>query len=309
MKISALKAGMIPLKPALTSDVKKDEARGTDQRARLKKATLEFESFFVMQMLKAMRSTIPESGLISGGLGKEVYTSLFDEELARKVAGSSPNSVAELLFRSLEKYATPTTKVGAVQQAALPRINPSRTALLQTPPKSSVPSARIGISRESKITSNIAPVKNDLIEPSHPKATAPRISQDPILTRFGQSIVEASRRFRVDPRLIYSVIAAESSGREKVVSPKGAKGLMQLTDTTAAAMGVSDSLNPHENIIGGTKYLRELLDRFDGDLRLALAAYNAGPTAVARHKGVPPYAETEAYVEKVLGSLYGHSEE
>jgi soluble lytic murein transglycosylase-like protein len=79
---------------------------------------------------------------------------------------------------------------------------------------------------------------------------------------------------------------------------------MQLAEGTAEEMGVDDSFDPHDNIIGGAKYLRRLLDRFDGDLTLALAAYNAGPGSVSKYNGVPPFPETQRYVKKVLGQLH-----
>jgi soluble lytic murein transglycosylase-like protein len=110
----------------------------------------------------------------------------------------------------------------------------------------------------------------------------------------------AARRYDLSPNLIRSVIDVESGGNAFAVSPKNAKGLMQLTDSTAGMLGVRDVWDPKENIDGGSRYLRYLLDYFDGDLRLALAAYNAGPAAVDRYGGVPPYPETQDYVDRVL---------
>ncbi|HTZ77002.1 MAG TPA: transglycosylase SLT domain-containing protein [Stellaceae bacterium] len=108
---------------------------------------------------------------------------------------------------------------------------------------------------------------------------------------------------RLDPRLLSAVIATESAFQPDAVSPRQARGLMQLTDGTARRFGVSNVFEPADNIRGGALYLRWLLRRFDGDLPLALAGYNAGEGAVARYGGVPPYAETRAYVDRVL-SLY-----
>lgn len=104
----------------------------------------------------------------------------------------------------------------------------------------------------------------------------------------------------VDASLIQAVIKAESNGNRWAVSKSGAKGLMQLMDTTALEMGVNNPFDRIENVNAGSKYLRMMIDRYDGDLSLALAAYNAGPTAVDKHEGIPPYRETEEYVEKVL---------
>lgn len=109
-----------------------------------------------------------------------------------------------------------------------------------------------------------------------------------------------ARRFDVDPQLVAAVITHESSGNPRAVSRAGAKGLMQLMPSTAAGLGVKDPFDPEENIRAGTWYLKTLLNRF-GDVRLALAAYNAGPNAVRKYKGVPPYDETRRYVQKIMG--------
>ncbi len=110
----------------------------------------------------------------------------------------------------------------------------------------------------------------------------------------------ASSRNRIDPDLIYSVIRAESGFNANAVSPKGAQGLMQLMPETAASLGVQDALNPADNVEGGTRYLRDLLDFYHDDLLKTLAAYNAGPERVEQYKGVPPYRETRAYVTRIV---------
>lgn len=110
--------------------------------------------------------------------------------------------------------------------------------------------------------------------------------------------------YDLDPALVVEVVAAESGFNPQARSPKGALGLMQLIPPTAKRFGVSDPLEPGQNLRGGMAYLRWLLTRFDGDLRLTLAGYNAGENAVERHGGVPPYAETRAYVHRIL-SRYG----
>lgn len=111
---------------------------------------------------------------------------------------------------------------------------------------------------------------------------------------------DVARRHGLDPELVMAVAGVESAFQAKAVSRKGAQGLMQLMPGTARDLGVADPFDPAANLDGGTRYLRDLLATYDGDLPKALAAYNAGPTAVNRHQGVPPYKETRDYVKKVL---------
>ncbi|MBI4239262.1 MAG: lytic transglycosylase domain-containing protein [Deltaproteobacteria bacterium] len=111
---------------------------------------------------------------------------------------------------------------------------------------------------------------------------------------------EASERFRVPKRLLAAVIQAESAFNPSAISRAGAKGLMQLMDPTARALGVRNSFNIRENILGGAKYLRQLLDVHRQNMPLAVAAYNAGPGAVRNYGGIPPYRETREYVSRVM---------
>ena len=115
-----------------------------------------------------------------------------------------------------------------------------------------------------------------------------------------QAVAEASDRYRLDPDLLDSVIRAESGFNPRAVSPKGAQGLMQLMPDTASKLGVPNAFDPEANVDGGTRYLRELLERYNFDLIKALAAYNAGPHRVEQYKGVPPYRETRHYVASIV---------
>lgn len=109
-----------------------------------------------------------------------------------------------------------------------------------------------------------------------------------------------SRAHRLSPALVKAIIRAESNGERYAVSPKGAQGMMQLMPFTARELNVSDPFDPVENIEGGVKYLKELLGTFSGNLVHAVAAYNAGPAAVKRYRGIPPYKETRLYVKRVM---------
>jgi len=111
---------------------------------------------------------------------------------------------------------------------------------------------------------------------------------------------EAARRHGLDPELVLAVVTVESGFRPEAVSPKGAQGLMQLMPATAQALGVQNALDPAANLDGGSRHLSELIALYNGDVTKALAAYNAGTGAVARHGGVPPYRETQEYVKKVM---------
>jgi soluble lytic murein transglycosylase-like protein len=145
----------------------------------------------------------------------------------------------------------------------------------------------------------------EVVEP--PKAaSARRIELQAYAEKVGQPVdlnevvKAASGAYRLDPDLVNSVIRAESGFNTRAVSPKGAQGLMQLMPQTASELGVRNAFDPRANVEGGTRYLRELLERYDFDLVKALAAYNAGPQRVEQYGGVPPYYETKVYVARIV---------
>jgi len=117
---------------------------------------------------------------------------------------------------------------------------------------------------------------------------------------LNQVVNSASAAYHLDPDLVNSVIHAESGFNSRAVSPKGARGLMQLMPGTANQLGVNDAFDPQANVTGGSRYLRELLERYNFDLVKALAAYNAGPQRVEQYRGVPPFRETRAYVARIV---------
>jgi soluble lytic murein transglycosylase-like protein len=167
-------------------------------------------------------------------------------------------------------------------------------------------------------TAEIVQVEPDLNAPAAPQkstetlATAPAaanpampttVPSTPASSRpadITEAVNSASGRYRIDPDLVNSVIRAESGFKVHAVSPKGAQGLMQLMPGTASNLGVSNAFDPNANVDGGTRYLRELLERYNFDLVKALAAYNAGPHRVEQYGGVPPYLETRKYVASIV---------
>jgi len=229
----------------------------------LKQAAEDFEAIFVYYLLRTMRKTVMKSGLVESGLGGSIMESMFDQEISKKIAAGSQFGIAEILVRQLAD-----------------KISPNSRALQNSEP----------------------------VPLSGKKATAAtrkyfRNSVEQKLAPFEPHIKDAARRYKIDSDLIKAVILAESSGNPQAVSAKGAKGLMQLMDGTARELGVSDPFDPRENIFAGTAYLADLLKKFNGDVKLALSGYNAGPDSVKKHAGIPPYRETRQYVRKILNYL------
>jgi soluble lytic murein transglycosylase-like protein len=160
-------------------------------------------------------------------------------------------------------------------------------------------------------TAEITSIEKDLTPPPTPApsavpasfpATAPaRVSTSaPPVADLNQVVNSASAAYHLDPDLVNSVIHAESGFNARAISPKGAQGLMQLMPSTANSLGVNNAFNPQQNVGGGSRYLRELLERYNFDLVKALAAYNAGPERVDQYHGVPPFRETRAYVARII---------
>ena len=134
--------------------------------------------------------------------------------------------------------------------------------------------------------------------------TAAGVNKQPITTKAQilNKVSEVSRKYGVDEKLVNALIKQESGFNVNAKSKVGAQGLMQLMPATAKSMGVTDPMNPEQNIEGGVKYLRSMLDKYNGNIILALAAYNAGPGAVDKYTGVPPYKETQNYVRNILAN-------
>jgi soluble lytic murein transglycosylase-like protein len=136
--------------------------------------------------------------------------------------------------------------------------------------------------------------------PAQPARQTPKLDASLSAADLGEILVRAGKEHNLDVDLLASVMKAESGGNARAVSPAGARGLMQLMPGTAAGLGVQDSFQPGQNVQGGSAYLDSLLTRYHNNLALALAAYNAGPEAVDRYHGIPPYRETRVYVARVI---------
>lgn len=151
----------------------------------------------------------------------------------------------------------------------------------------------------------VASAMNGVSDPSQTAQQQESASQVPAIVppaRVEQLVNSNANAWGVDPALVKAIMANESGFNANATSRTGAQGLMQLEPSTAADLGVGDAYDPAQNVSGGTRYIRSLLDRFHGDVRLAVAAYNAGPQAVEKYGGVPPYAQTQSYVQNVLAS-------
>ena len=164
---------------------------------------------------------------------------------------------------------------------------------------------RVFVNAEAPTTRNGRGTRNAM-SLARPVSSAARASTPSPRTReeLERMATETAERHRVDPVLVRAVIEAESNWDPQAVSSKGAQGLMQLVPGTADDLGVRDPFDPGQNLDGGVRYLRTLLEKYDGDLDKALAAYNAGAGAVDRNGGVPNYRETRAYVQKVTDSYF-----
>jgi hypothetical protein len=168
--------------------------------------------------------------------------------------------------------------------------NPSYVA---RPPKTAIP--------KGFTTTGIAPSTTQKSFAESPEMSA---AEQANREKIEQMIREVSDRYRVDPALVRAVIQTESNWNSSAISRKGARGLMQLVPGTAQQLGVNNAFDPQQNLDGGVRYLHKLLERYNGDLDRALAAYNAGPRAVDRAGGIPRYRETREYVQKVTDSYF-----
>lgn len=239
----------------------------TEQKRRLSEATKGFESMLTSMMLKSM--TKATGGMFGeNSMGGDYFDTIFESEFASYISKSKGLGISDILYKKLtgEDINSLPMLQNLDQFYDLKKLN-IKTKGLDLP--------------------QINPTKSSINR----------------LNKYDNIINKASKLFKIDKNLIKSVILTESAGKENALSIANAKGLMQLMDATAKDLGVKNVWNPKENILGGTKYLADLLRQYNGDINLALAGYNAGPGNVEKHNGVPPFPETKNYISRVLGYL------
>ncbi|UCE25884.1 MAG: transglycosylase SLT domain-containing protein [Candidatus Zixiibacteriota bacterium] len=225
-------------------------------------------------------------------MSKDIFTDMFDMQMAQKMVTGDQRSISEILYQSLVKL----IEAQFSDQEAPVKVKP-----LGAEKNDGIEIDRPDLEvRPGESESHEMKPKPDQFLPVSVRPSQPK--NDAILSQFGRYIDKAAELTSLDPALIISVIRVESGGDPKAVSTAGAKGLMQLIDSTALDYGVTEVFDPEENITAGSRFLKDQLDRF-GSLKLALAAYNAGPENVKRYGGVPPFEETERYVERVIDTL------
>ncbi|HYF03720.1 MAG TPA: transglycosylase SLT domain-containing protein [Patescibacteria group bacterium] len=287
---------------ALARTKSTDKSKLTDeQKAEHLKAARGFESMFVHMMLKQMRESMLNSSKENGdeegdmSFGADTLGGFADMQFSDQIAQTGRGmGIADMVYKSLTGEEIPKKIVEITRpieflHKAISHGNDKPELVKNT--EKIVPTAQF-----------LKPIQDitSVLPMEAPKGNFMNRVQDRIAP-FENIIHQASEKFNVPVNLIKAVITAESAGKATAASPVGAKGLMQLMDGTAREMGVQNSLNPVENILGGTKYLRKMMDTFKGNLELALAAYNAGPGNVQKYGGIPPFKETQAYVRRVKG--------
>ncbi len=249
--------------------VRKPLARNLSEQEKRKLATVseEFEGLLTSLMLKSMFNK--SEGLFGkDSWGGDYFQSIFEMQMGSYIARNKSLGLAKQIYRSVTGEEFDPSLV-------MRRIHISPLSMEKLKKKEGA--------------------KGAAIQPS-PEALER-------LSKYENIINAASQKFGVKDSLIKSVILTESAAKEEAVSRANAKGLMQLLESTARAMGVRNVFDPVENIFGGTKYLSTLFNIFGNDLDLALAAYNAGPENVKKHNGIPPFEETKNYVKRVKGYL------
>jgi soluble lytic murein transglycosylase-like protein len=215
---------------------------------------------------------------------------LFCRVLASRQAPGIRNANLKSTGLTIADYlANPFGVMKGRYQLSLRNLSPEAKAN-ETPGRQNLPAAKASSGKDTPLS----PLRPPVVMPS-PKKSASSERQ-----KIEDSVQQAARKYDLPPGLIKGVIRAESNFRINAVSPAGAQGLMQLMPATAKELGVTKPFDINQNIDGGSRYLRKMLDSFGGDVKLALAAYNAGPGTVRKYDGDVPYPETIQYIDRVL---------
>ena len=287
-------------KPATTA---KDAARLEKGR----QACKDFESILLYQMLSTMRKAFDSEGESSTDFGGDVFKSMIDEQLSTALSRAGGLGLSKLMEQGLGLVDSKTGALSGVRSGAV-RIG--RT-LGERVSAAGLEEAGTRADRQAPARSTETETASVKTVSAEPASTSVRIDQLETaegpntgnLRPYESTIRAASQVFGLSADLIRAVILHESGGNPYAISSKGAKGLMQLTDETSQTLGVSNPFNPVQNIFAGARYLGSLVKMFEGDLRLALASYNAGSGVVKKYGDVPPYRETQDYVNKVMQSF------
>jgi hypothetical protein len=221
---------------------------------------------------------------------KEVLSTMSRTAVSRVPAPMEPVEDMGNLLTQLDSKEIPSTMSGTAVSRIPGPMEPVKDLANLLPQSPASESAGIQVPDSSPAQEREANSKSDDSTVRKEKKAHP----------FDGIIHKAAKRYEVDPALVKAIIMAESSYNPKAVSKKGARGLMQLMPRTAKALGVEDSFDPADNIDAGVRYFRQLLDQFNGNVKLAVAAYNAGSRKVKKYHGIPPFKNTRCYVAKVI---------
>jgi soluble lytic murein transglycosylase-like protein len=298
---------------------------------RLREVAGEFEGEFVRLFLSAMRRTVPKTEVFGKrGSAEGIWEELMDRELAESAGRRSTLGLADLVVRALSPRAGRQGAGGATASGSgfldLARQS-DPTSLVPVTSGLGHPISLAGTERASRAARLPAVQATSRMRPAEgPPARAPGVKSEgaagagsdspgarqleatgPLdlrlldrLRAHDGPVMRAARELGLEPNLVRAVMTAESSARRLARSSRGALGLMQLMPETARELGVKNPWDPDENLRAGARYLKSMLERFGGDLQLALAGYNAGPATVERYGQVPPYTETRSFVRRVL---------
>ncbi|HAP34553.1 MAG TPA: murein transglycosylase [Bacteroidetes bacterium] len=251
-------------------------------KAKLQKAAKDFEAIFVNYLLQSMRKTVQKDEEEGGGFGGEMMMEMFDQELSKNIARKSSLGFGEMLYKKMTGESLP--KETAKREIVRAITSGEKTMTDKTPffPKL----------QTEAVKTEIIPIKKG-------KSTTVVNAVE----KYNDIVNRAAAKYDLDTSLIKAVIASESAGNPHAHSSANAKGLMQLIDSTATMVGVKNVWDPEQNIHGGTKYLKQLMDKFDGDVKLAVASYNAGPAKIEKTRKIPAIPETQQYVRRVMNYI------